>query len=171
MKLIIHDLDEKYNEIVLEKFKGGDEEIKIISDNGNIKHCIGCFGCWIKTPGRCIIDDGYNEMGALLGKTKEIIIMSECKYGTFSPFVRNILDRSIGYIHPDFTKRKGEIHHKERYSNRMKPKVYFYGNITKEEKVTAEKIVEANMLNFNGIEGETRFFEKWEDIINENRIN
>ncbi|AQS08487.1 hypothetical protein CLOBY_05950 [Clostridium saccharobutylicum] len=28
----------------------------------NINGCLGCFNCWLKTPGRCIIEDSYTEM-------------------------------------------------------------------------------------------------------------
>ena len=30
--------------------------------NKNISNCIGCFGCWTKTPGKCIIRDDATEI-------------------------------------------------------------------------------------------------------------
>ncbi|ABX41374.1 hypothetical protein [Lachnoclostridium phytofermentans] len=91
------------------------EEVVVISDDGTIKDCIGCFGCWLKPPGLCVLKDNYQTMGALLGATSSLLIISKCTYGTYSPFIRNVLDRSLPYIHPDFTKREGEIHHKLRF--------------------------------------------------------
>lgn len=29
----------------------------IINPHGTIKHCIGCFGCWVKTPGECVVHE------------------------------------------------------------------------------------------------------------------
>ncbi len=53
MDIIIHDLEpESFRSI----FKDIDEKkFKIISDNKKIKNCKGCFECWIKTPGECVI--------------------------------------------------------------------------------------------------------------------
>ncbi len=31
----------------------------------NVQDCTGCFGCWTKTPGHCVIMDG---MGGILSK-------------------------------------------------------------------------------------------------------
>ena len=46
------------------------EDVQIVGPdlgNGNIKNCIGCFCCWHKTPGECMIHDGYERTGAKLG--------------------------------------------------------------------------------------------------------
>lgn len=171
MRLIIHDLEEGYNDKINNVFTKDRTENYIISDNGTIKHCIGCFDCWVKTPGKCTRKDQYNNIGELAAKTKELVIISRCIYGGYSPFVKNVLDRSISYVHPDFTKRSEEIHHKARYKNQFKINVYFYGKIEEEEKDTARKIVKANLLNFNGIEGIVKFLDSQEEIFNESYIN
>lgn len=54
MRLLIHDLDQEE----LDKIRSGlGGDTKIITNNGKIQHCIGCFGCWVKTPGACVIRD------------------------------------------------------------------------------------------------------------------
>ena len=145
MKLIIHDLESKDFEKL---FPNSSEGVKIISNDGVIHHCIGCFGCWIKTPGACVIRDNYGDMGEYLSKSTQVIIVSKCCYGGFRPFVKNVLDRCISYVHPYFEIRNGEMHHKRRYKNNIDMKVWFYGeNITEKEKQTAYKLVEANGIN------------------------
>lgn len=157
MKLIITDIesfDIKVN-----------GEYKVINPHGPIHYCIGCFGCWVKTPGKCVIHDGYEDTGVAMGNCDEIIIISRCYYGSVSPFVKKVQDRAISYIQADFIMYDGEMHHKQRYSNRPKLSVLFYGeNITEEEKATAAKIIKANVDNYDGIMGEVRFYESFDEL-------
>ena len=34
-----------------------------------IADCLGCFGCWVKTPGRCVIDDAERGITKKLAHT------------------------------------------------------------------------------------------------------
>ncbi|MFG6393572.1 MAG: hypothetical protein K1W24_05235 [Lachnospiraceae bacterium] len=63
MNILIHDLSSEQFQSL---FPGTYNDLYIISDNGTIRHCTGCFGCWIKTPGKCVLKDGYANMGELL---------------------------------------------------------------------------------------------------------
>ena len=150
MKVLIHDLKK---EELLNLFPSISSEIKIISQDSEIKKCIGCFNCWVKTPGSCIIKDGYGDNGKLFAEREELIIISKICYGGYSLFVKNVLDRSIGYILPFFTIRNNEMHHKSRYKERFKLSVIAYGNdATQKEKDILSKLVIANGLNFNAID-------------------
>ena len=162
MNLIVHDLSqEMWNALALSFGK----ETKIIDRQGEIKKCVGCFGCWVKTPGQCIIKDDYQKMGELLAQTEELILISKCSFGGFSSFVKNVMDRSISYILPFFEMRNGEMHHKSRYSNKLKIKAVFYGeDITEDEKETARELVKANAINLNGIVQEVVFAENEEAL-------
>jgi multimeric flavodoxin WrbA len=62
MNLVIHDMNEEEWNEVSEQYRGWE----VISDNGSIKSCVGCFGCWVREPGQCVIKDGYDRMGALI---------------------------------------------------------------------------------------------------------
>ncbi len=146
MRLIVHDLTEEQAKQILPQ----NTDTRVIGDDGTIHHCIGCFGCWVKTPAQCVIRDNYGDMGELLSKCDELILVSRCCYGGFSPFVKNVLDRSISYIHPYFTIRDGEMHHRRRYENHFRLNALFYGtDITEKEKKTAENLAHANALNLD----------------------
>ncbi len=158
LKLVITDL-ENFNLNI-------DGEFKLIKPDSQVKNCIGCFGCWTKTPGKCVIKDQFQSMGIYLSKCDEFIIISECVYGSASPFVKSVLDRCISYVQPDFVIVDGEMHHKQRYSNSVLLSAYFYGeNITDNEKETAKNLMKANMINFDGKVKKVEFFDKAEDIV------
>ncbi|MCR5213438.1 MAG: hypothetical protein K6E10_03410 [Eubacterium sp.] len=148
MRLLIHDFDEIEWNKVSDKYKGWE----IISDDGSIKPCIGCFGCWIKTPGKCLIKDSYDKMGALIHKADELLVISRYTYGGFSPFIKNVFVRSIGWVLPFFEVINNEMHHKSRYPEEKPISFIFRGsNLTEEDKAMAQKYVKAVCLNFHGI--------------------
>jgi multimeric flavodoxin WrbA len=163
MKLIIHDL--LGEEAMLPALLPSDNR-QVISDNGRIKPCIGCFGCWTKTPGECLIrNDGYNCIGRQLGHCDELWVISECFYGAYSPFVKNVFDRSIGYLLPFFRIKNGEMHHIIRYDKRFTIKVFFYGeNITPEEQATARGILHGNFINLDCQPDDILFFNSKEEL-------
>lgn len=134
-------------------------EHKIICPENDIKPCIGCFCCWTKTPGRCVISDGYDTTGIIMSKCDEVIIISECRFGSVSSFVKAVQDRAISYIHPCFVIKKGEMHHKRRYDNIITLSAHFYGSdITEEEKENARELIQSNVDNYNGELGCVNFY-------------
>lgn len=157
MKLILSDVAKEYFQV--------SGENQIIENNAKIHHCLGCFGCWVKTPGKCVIKDGYEGMGRKLSLCSELIIVSKCVYGSTSPFIKNVMDRAIYYIHPNFCIRNGEMHHKRRYDNIIKISAHFYGeNTTEAEKETARKLIKANAVNYDGEVGEITFLNSIEEL-------
>jgi multimeric flavodoxin WrbA len=147
MKLVIHDLEK---EAFSRNMLAAADDTKIISEDSPIHNCIGCFGCWVKTPAVCVIRDKYGDMGEILSKCDTVTIISKCFYGGFSPFVKNVVDRSISFVLPYFTTKNGEMHHKTRYDSHFNLQVIFYGeDITEKEKQTATKLAEANSVNLH----------------------
>ena len=123
---------------------------KVFTPTEGLRACIGCFGCWVKTPGQCVLQDGYQDLGHWLGKCDKLTLVSQCTYGSFSPGVKNLMDRSISYISPHFVMREGAMHHKRRYDNVLQITAIFYGaQITDQERETARALVAGNALNFD----------------------
>ena len=121
MKLIVHDLAQEQASQILPQ----NADIRLVGNDDTIHCCVGCFGCWVKTPAQCILRDSYGDMGELLSKCSELTFVSKCCYGGFSPFVKNVIDRSISYSHPYFTIRNGEMHHQPRYQNHFRLSAFF----------------------------------------------
>ncbi|MBR5754346.1 MAG: flavodoxin family protein, partial [Erysipelotrichaceae bacterium] len=156
MKLIIHDLNETEWKKISEEYSGW----HVISDDGNIRPCNGCFCCWNKTPGECVIKDGYNEMGKLIHHAEEVAVISRYTYGGFSGFIKNVIDRCLGYVLPQFEVVNGETHHQKRYPE-DKPFTFIFhgGSLTDEEKESAARYVEALCHNFRSHVKEVIFLE------------
>ena len=146
MNLVIHDLTEEEWSKVASKYDGW----KVISDNQTIRPCIGCFGCWVKSPGECVIKDGYDQMGALIHHADEVVVISRYTYGGLSSFVKNVFDRSIGWVSPYFEVYEGEMHHKKRYPEDKSISFIFRGKgLTKEDQDKARGYVDAACRNFH----------------------
>lgn len=146
MKLVIHDLSKEGWEKLADQYA----DYEVISNTGKISPCVGCFGCWIKTPGKCVIKDEYSDLGKRISQAEELVLISKYTYGGFSSFVKNVLDRGISYMLPFFEIRNGEMHHKPRYKNhKLAIKVLFYGeHLTDEDKKIASTYVQAVALNY-----------------------
>ena len=155
MRVIIHDLDAAYNGILQAKCH------QLIHANGKYAGCQGCFSCWTKHPAECFIHDSLCNVCRMVGKADELWIISENCYGMYSPFVKTIMDRSIGLSTPLSTYRGGQMHHTLRYGKRDLMKVYVYGDILEEEQSTFELIAERNAINYG--------FRNWQIIFAESR--
>jgi multimeric flavodoxin WrbA len=80
-----------------------------------IGRCLGCFSCWIKTPGECVIKDDMKE---LLHKhiVSDIVIFATPLYvDNVSGIMKNFMDRSIPLADPHFEKDpSGQARHVSR---------------------------------------------------------
>lgn len=147
MKLLIHDLSETTASQFLSISNRNEYQIVCQTENAPVK-CIGCFSCWKKNPGECVLKDGYQHMGEYFGNCESITVITDMRYGEFSCFTKNILDRSISAVHPHFTKRNGGMHHKLRYTNRPALHVICHSDdITPEEKELFQIRVQAASIN------------------------
>ena len=40
------------------------------------RDCTGCFGCWVRTPGRCVLPDSLCDLPSLVARTDELWLFS-----------------------------------------------------------------------------------------------
>lgn len=157
MNLVIHDLDEEAWKKAAPAYEGW----RVVSDRGDARPCVGCFGCWLKTPGRCVLQDGYDRMGDWIHEAEEMVVISRCTYGGCSSSVKTILDRSIGYVLPTFRIVNGEMHHRPRYRETKPVSFLFRGHALSEaDKERARKYAKAVCTNLHGRLKEIRFEEE-----------
>jgi len=93
----------------------GLETREFVLRDEKIAYCTGCFGCWIKTPGECVIDDAGREVTKAIMESDLVVYLTPVTFGGYSSELKKALDRMIPMLSPFFTKIGGEIHHQERY--------------------------------------------------------
>lgn len=149
MKLILHDLTDNS----LKDFSEGNPDIELFCAVPKVKHCTACFGCWLKTPGMCVIDDRAQEFMNLLVKADEFHVVSRLLYGGLSTEIKAVIDRSLGYILPYFDIEDGHMHHPPRYNKTMSINYHLYpydkDGITDSEMETMRGIARANAVNMS----------------------
>jgi len=80
-----------------------------------LRYCIGCFGCWVKTPGVCSCQDESCEMRRAVIHSDFTLWAAPLRMGFPSALLKMALDKSIPLIHPYFVVDRGEAHHRPRY--------------------------------------------------------
>lgn len=162
MKVIIHDLDSRYDEIL------GPKCDRILSADGKYAPCQGCFGCWTKHPAECFMKDKLKQVCRVIGQADELVIVTKNLYGGYSTPVKNVLDRSIGTSTPLSTYRGRQMHHTLRYGSHPLWKVIVYGEISEAEKNTFRLLAECNAINDGYERSEVLFIEdlaKLEEVL------
>jgi multimeric flavodoxin WrbA len=146
LKVLVHDLNEQDFTLL----RIAENDFEIINANNAFAPCMGCFHCWLKTPGVCKINDGLKNAGSLIGNSEEIVLISKNCYSGYSEPVKKVIDRSISISSPFFTYRSGKMRHRRRYNvGRKCLTVFLYGDFLETEKIAAQLIVEANRSNMD----------------------
>jgi multimeric flavodoxin WrbA len=89
---------------------------KILLREEKIGSCTGCFCCWVRTPGICIIDDDGQKVAEKVIRSNLVVYLTPVTFGGYSSELKKALDR-IGCpsLLPFLTNVQGEIHHPARY--------------------------------------------------------
>lgn len=159
MRIIIHDLENEFEKRLKLKCN------QLIRADGEYAGCQGCFSCWTKHPAECFIHDNLKEISRLIGKGDELIIVTKNCYGTYSPAVKAILDRSIGISTPFSTYRGKQMHHTLRYGTHESIKIFAYGNFSKNEKESFELLAKRNALNYGYKKSQVIFVDSPEKVV------
>jgi len=83
-----------------------------------LAHCLGCFGCWLKTPGMCVEDDAGRRIARAVIQSDTTVFFSPVTFGGYSPELKKMMDHFIQLISPFFAMDHGEVHHPPRYAGR-----------------------------------------------------
>lgn len=108
IRSVLRDYLEAYGYSLIEKVIQKDE----------LAFCRGCFDCWIKTPGECIMRDGIVEINRNCMTSDVVIYLCPVIFGQFSANMKYAIDRWLPNMMPFFMTRKdGSTMHTSRYSS------------------------------------------------------
>ncbi|MHA1814880.1 MAG: flavodoxin family protein [Candidatus Heimdallarchaeaceae archaeon] len=120
----------------------------VILHDEEIKPCLGCFKCWVQTPGICIIDDYGREVAKKMIQSDVLVYITPITYGGYSAELKKAVDRSLGLIAPFFRVHENEIHHEMRYDKY--PNLLVIGTLDKpspDQEEIFTTLVKRNVLN------------------------
>ena len=102
--------------IVAEAERSGYEVDNIALRDKKIGSCTGCFGCWLRTPGICVIDDYGRNVAEKVVRSDLLVYLTPVTFGGYSSELKKALDRmACPGLLPFLTKKGGEVHHPRRY--------------------------------------------------------
>ncbi len=114
-----------------------------------IANCVGCFGCWTKTPGKCVIRDDAVRVYPLIAQSDRVLYISKVKYGGYDTPMKTMLERAIPVQQAFIRLLHGETHHVQRNVVPKQAVIIGYGQTSPQEQEIFRKLVARNANNMN----------------------
>ena len=111
-----HGLDSVRAALLDELRAGGDDVTVFALRDIKAANCIGCFGCWVETPGICREGDAGRAIVETAWRSDTVVLFTPLEFGGVSPELKVIVDRFLPLILPFFGDFYGETHHTPRYA-------------------------------------------------------
>jgi NADPH-dependent FMN reductase len=83
--------------------------------DARIAPCDGDFGCWIKTPGRCVHADAGREVSPRMMAADLVVLFTRVTFGGFSYELKKAVDHAIPALTPWLNAQDGTTGHPNRY--------------------------------------------------------
>lgn len=80
-----------------------------------LHYCVGCFNCWLKTPGQCVFRDDMDQILAEMAGASRLVYASPLVMGFVHSSLKMVMDRSLPLLLPYVGLYRGESHHYLRY--------------------------------------------------------
>ncbi len=81
----------------------------------NLKYCLGCWNCWLKTPGQCTIMDSSKFICREYINADFVLFASPLIMGFTSALLKKMTDKFVQLLHPYIRLVEDEVHHMKRY--------------------------------------------------------
>lgn len=122
-----------------------------------IAPCVGCFGCWTRTPGKCVIRDDAVKVYPVLAGSDTALYVSRVRYGGYDLVMKTMLERAIPVQQAFIRLLDGETHHVQRAVVPKRAVIVAYGARDREEEELFRRLVARNAKNMSFQSYEIRF--------------
>ena len=108
-------------DLYLEKLKStleaqGHQVIQLDLRDLPLRYCVGCWGCWVKTPGECVARDASLEIDRAVIQSDFTVWAAPLKMGFPTTLLKMAMDKHLPLIHPYTVVDQMEAHHLKRYA-------------------------------------------------------
>lgn len=116
----------------------------------DIGYCTGCWGCWVRTPGQCVNEDGSREVCRAWVSSDLVVLASPMRMGFITALAKSAIDKLLPLGLPYIDLYHGGCCHRPRYDRApglaalLEPET---GGDAEDLEIT-KKILERNARNF-----------------------
>ena len=118
--------------------------------DAHIVPCMGCFSCWVKTPGVCVKDDEGRRLAEAHMRSDLVVWFTPVTFGGYSSQLKKAVDALLPNTSPFFRIVGGEVHHQERYTRY--PSLFCLGVMPRpdaESEAIFRRLVARNAINLH----------------------
>lgn len=107
--------------LIVEQFlrgaaRAGADGEEFFLNNHLIEECRACMGCWLKTPGRCLVEDDMPDLQDKFMASDMVVLATPLYVDNMTGLMKLFLDRLIPIVDPMIEKDpEGEYRHRKRY--------------------------------------------------------
>ncbi len=118
----------------------------------NIRECVGCFNCWVKTPGLCSTADDAKELNRHYSQADLFALITPIRFGGYGSILKKAMERTVlPNLLPFMESHHGETHHPTRNGKGIK--LLGIGGLRAADPSSEqifEEILRRNTLNLHG---------------------
>jgi len=136
------------------------EAKNIMLRNLQLHDCIGCYTCWLKTPGVCCFNDGIEDILKEYLAADVVILASPIIMYYVSALLKRVNDRLLPFGHPFLVLRDNRMAHVPRYSHYPKTTLL----LDNQEEFNRESLELIEMVYKNSVRGLAKIWSTKQDV-------
>ncbi|MGM9567511.1 MAG: flavodoxin family protein [Clostridia bacterium] len=127
----------------------------------NLRPCVGCNACWLRTPGICSVNDGYDELLKEYLAADAVVFLSGTALNFVDYRMKNVIDRILPLATMHIQIVEGQCRHVPRYQKNLRFGLLYSGEA---DRAYLNRWMDRVMLNLSGENIGVHPIEKAEEV-------